>query len=56
MRLLTMLSILRAAEAVRLRVVTYNVHAWRDSNHSDNFDRVVDVVRRLEPRAPATLL
>ena len=33
----------RSLTHARLRVMTYNVHAWRDSGHADNFDRVVDV-------------
>jgi len=33
----------------RLRVLTYNVHAWRDSDHRDNFAGVVAACRAAEP-------
>ena len=33
----------------RLRVVSWNVHAFRDSNHRDNFDRVTRTLAELEP-------
>mmetsp|Transcript_25831 Transcript_25831/g.74735 ORF Transcript_25831/g.74735 Transcript_25831/m.74735 type:complete len:356 (+) Transcript_25831:179-1246(+) len=32
-----------------LRVMTYNVHAWRDCSHVDNFERVVEAVRAVKP-------
>ena len=27
-----------------LRVGTFNVHGWADGNHTDNFERVVDLI------------
>lgn len=33
----------------RIRVMTYNVHAWRDSDHRDNYGRVLDVIGRVDP-------
>ena len=32
-----------------LRLVTYNVHAWRDSDHCDNFDEIVKAIKDLQP-------
>ena len=32
-----------------LRLVTYNVHAWRDSDHCDNFDEIVQAIKDLKP-------
>lgn len=32
-----------------LRVMTYNVHAWRDCSHVDNFQRVVEAVQAVQP-------
>ena len=36
----------------RLRVLTYNVHAWRDSDHRDNFAGVSSAPPRRAPREP----
>jgi hypothetical protein len=38
-----------AAAKAQLRVVTMNIHAWRDSDHRLNFDRLVDQLHRLRP-------
>ena len=38
-----------AAARAQLRVVTMNIHAWRDSDHRLNFDRLVDQLQRLRP-------
>ena len=40
---------LYAACAACLRVVTFNIHAWRDANHSCNFDRLVELLNQLQP-------
>lgn len=32
-----------------VRIMSYNVHAWRDSNHEDNFERIVEAVRLARP-------
>ena len=32
-----------------LRIVTYNVHAWRCSGHRDNYERVEAALRELDP-------
>ena len=32
-----------------LRVVTYNIHAWRTPDHNDNFADLVDVLAALRP-------
>ena len=32
----------------RLRVATFNIHAWRDSSHEDNLERVVACLEGLE--------
>ncbi|KAJ1455364.1 Endonuclease/exonuclease/phosphatase [Pelagophyceae sp. CCMP2097] len=37
----------RAPSAVR--VLTYNVHAWRDSDHADNFERLVETINAAQP-------
>lgn len=42
-RLLLLAATTNALRRERLRVLTYNVHAWRDSDHADNLRRVVDV-------------
>ena len=38
-----------AAARAQLRVVTMNIHAWRDSDHRPNFDRLVDQLQRRRP-------
>ena len=38
-----------AAARAQLRVVTMNIHAWRDSDHRLNFDRLVDQLQRRRP-------
>ena len=32
-----------------LRVMSYNIHAWRDCDHKDNFDRIVEAVQLVNP-------
>ena len=32
-----------------VRIVQYNVHAWRDSEHVDNLHRVIAVLKELRP-------
>ena len=32
-----------------LRLVTYNIQAWRDSNHDCNFERIVQTIQDLKP-------
>ena len=38
-----------AAARAQLRIVTMNIHAWRDSDHRPNFDRLVDQLQRRRP-------
>lgn len=38
---------LAAGVSHKLRIVSYNIHAFRDSEHVDSFDRLVDVLRVL---------
>lgn len=38
-----------AKDKNHLRLVTYNIQAWRDSNHDCNFKRIVQVVQELQP-------
>ena len=47
----TLLSVASRTSAARaqLRVVTMNIHAWRDSDHRLNFDRLVDQLQRRRP-------
>ena len=47
--LLSVASRTAAAKQAQLRVVTMNIHAWRDSDHRLNFDRLVDQLHRLRP-------
>lgn len=32
-----------------LKLMTYNIHAWRDASHRCNFDRIVQVVKAAQP-------
>ena len=32
-----------------LRIATYNVHAWRDSNHVENLERIATMMRAVQP-------
>ena len=32
-----------------LRIMSYNIHAWRDCDHKDNFDRIVEAVQLVNP-------
>ena len=32
-----------------IKLMTYNIHAWRDSDHQCNFDRVIQVVNQAKP-------
>ena len=45
--LLSVASRTAAAKQAQLRVVTMNIHAWRDSDHRLNFDRLVAQLRTL---------
>ena len=48
--LATAACLLPSARALeRLRVMTWNVHAWRDSDHRDNFDGVVETCQGEQP-------
>ena len=31
------------------RVMSYNIHAWRDCVHKDNFDRIIEAVQSVNP-------
>mmetsp|Transcript_2988 Transcript_2988/g.6993 ORF Transcript_2988/g.6993 Transcript_2988/m.6993 type:complete len:412 (-) Transcript_2988:209-1444(-) len=35
------------AEEVKLRIVSFNIHGWRDTFHKDNFDGVVASLRKM---------
>jgi endonuclease/exonuclease/phosphatase family metal-dependent hydrolase len=32
-----------------VRLMSYNIQAWRDSQHQDSFDRIVDCVKQTRP-------
>ena len=32
-----------------LRLVTYNIHAWRDAEHAENLPRLIELLRSLKP-------
>lgn len=32
-----------------LRLISFNIHAWRDANHDDNFLKLVELLRSLQP-------
>lgn len=32
-----------------VKLMTYNIHAWRDSDHQCNFDRVIQVINQVKP-------
>jgi endonuclease/exonuclease/phosphatase family metal-dependent hydrolase len=38
-----------ASAAKRLRLMTYNVHAWRDGVHVDNLERLIALVNEVQP-------
>eukprot|EP00960_Hanusia_phi_P037656 753049-Hanusia_phi.AAC.2 len=31
------------------RLVSYNIHGWRDTRHNDNFDRLISVLKKINP-------
>jgi len=37
------------ATASSLRLVSFNIHAWRDAQHHDNFDGLVELLQHLQP-------
>ena len=41
-RLLLCIAAASALRKERLRILTYNIHAWRDGDHADNLQRVAD--------------
>ena len=41
-RLVCLLAAASALRKERLRILTYNIHAWRDGDHADNLQRVAD--------------
>ena len=41
-RLLLCIAAASALRKERLRILTYNIHAWRDGDHVDNLQRVAD--------------
>ena len=46
-RLLTLLGT-TAGTSTTLRLVTFNIHAWRDSSHLDNLDRIISQCKELD--------
>jgi hypothetical protein len=32
-----------------LRVLSYNIHGWRDTDHVDNLDRLIEVISSASP-------
>jgi len=38
-----------ATMSTRIKLMTYNIHAWRDVSHQCNFHRIVDVVKEIKP-------
>ena len=41
--------VLWLAPARALRLVTFNIHGWRDEQHNDNLDRLIDLLKSLRP-------
>ena len=43
--------VLPTAQQLRqsIKLMTYNIHAWRDAEHKCNFDRIVRVVQQVHP-------
>lgn len=33
-------------DETKLRLVSYNIHGWRDTDHKDNFDRLVETLKK----------
>lgn len=50
-RIVFVLALLSAAlpAASALRVISYNIHAWRDSEHEDNLEQLCSLLRELRP-------
>ena len=36
------------SQSTPLRVITYNIHGWRDTFHNDNLDRIISVLSKLD--------
>jgi len=36
-------------DSAALRIVSFNIHAWRDTEHEDNFERLCTLLRELRP-------
>ena len=51
LRTLALLNAATAASAAttRLRLMTYNIHAWRDSAHVDNLERLINLINEVQP-------
>jgi len=47
-RTLAALTFCAVARARSIRIVTYNIHGWRDAEHVDNFDRIVNLLKSLD--------
>jgi endonuclease/exonuclease/phosphatase family metal-dependent hydrolase len=47
--LLSIFSTSAARSSSAIRLVSFNIHAWRDSDHRLNFDRLVAQLQRLRP-------
>eukprot|EP00617_Octactis_speculum_P009670 CAMPEP_0185775334 /NCGR_PEP_ID=MMETSP1174-20130828/81671_1 /TAXON_ID=35687 /ORGANISM="Dictyocha speculum, Strain CCMP1381" /LENGTH=131 /DNA_ID=CAMNT_0028462869 /DNA_START=1 /DNA_END=393 /DNA_ORIENTATION=+ len=37
------------SSSLRLKVISYNVHAWRDSVHEDNLEQLIETIKAENP-------
>ena len=49
LRLVRTLFTLAPTAARTIKLVTFNIHGWRDAEHTDNFDRLVELLQQLKP-------
>eukprot|EP00550_Attheya_septentrionalis_P011346 CAMPEP_0198303830 /NCGR_PEP_ID=MMETSP1449-20131203/57091_1 /TAXON_ID=420275 /ORGANISM="Attheya septentrionalis, Strain CCMP2084" /LENGTH=395 /DNA_ID=CAMNT_0044006337 /DNA_START=77 /DNA_END=1264 /DNA_ORIENTATION=- len=49
MRVNSLASVAVTKSSHKLRLMTYNIHAWRDASHKCNFDRLVTVIQDVQP-------
>ena len=48
-RSLALLAFAPTALSKRVRIVSYNIHAWRDAEHADNLERLSSLLAGLAP-------
>ena len=46
-RSLALLAFAPSALSKRVRIVSYNIHAWRDAEHDDNLERLSELLAGL---------